>query len=67
MSDIEKRLGRLESRTGGDAAPITPVFVDGPDEEPTAAWERAHPGEPFPTNPFIVYFIAPPDRPYGRA
>lgn len=61
MSDFDRRLSRLEGAAGPDARPFTFVFVDG-DEAPAAAWARAHPGEAYPADAFVVRFVSPKPR-----
>ena len=61
MSDLDRRLSKLEDAAGADPGPLTVVFVGPgepePDAEPSAGGMR-----------LLVRFVAPmPDGPHGRA
>jgi hypothetical protein len=67
MSNIDKRLERLEARIDRAAEQIEVILTrDG--ESAREVWARDHPGEAYPANAFVVRFVSPmPDGPYGRA
>ncbi len=67
MSDVNKRLERLEARIDGAAEQIEVILTrDG--ECAREVWARDHPGEAYPADAFVVRFVSPmPDGPHGRA
>jgi hypothetical protein len=66
MSDIDKRLTKLEARAGAAAEPIEVILVHA-GESARDVWGRDHPGEAYPASALVVRFVTPKtDGPHGR-